>query len=197
MPNQYGLRWHETSFQSFVQEAWSGGGRHPHRYVHLAAQSEPEVEILTQKFGRERCGPAEIDYGRLFQMVIFNLWCRPILPFVVKAVKKVASWDLSPPTGRGFTASRKTGNFRIPMHNRHSSPFTERGFLLVLINSAGGHNFPWKAKTSPLYSADGQFCKTCLILIGNQQNTSASLLANTLQDGYYVDPKFRFDMSSI
>ena len=49
-------------------------------------------------------------------------------------VKKVAPWDLSPPTRRGFTASRKTGNFQILIQNQHSSPFTERGFLLLLIN---------------------------------------------------------------
>jgi hypothetical protein len=48
-----------------------------------------------------------------------------------------------------------------------------------------------------LYSADGHFCKTCLILTGNQQIAPAHLPADTLQDGYHIDPKFRFDMSSI
>jgi hypothetical protein len=32
-------------------------------------------------------------------------------------------------------ASRKTGNFQIPILNRHSSPLAERGILAVLVNA--------------------------------------------------------------
>src|SRR5262245_48155782 len=39
-------------------------GRHRHRYVHLTAEFESEVEILAQQFRRERCRPVEIDQRR-------------------------------------------------------------------------------------------------------------------------------------
>ena len=38
--------------------------------------------------------------------------------FLILSKKKVAPRDLSPPTGRGFTASRKPGNFLECMKNR-------------------------------------------------------------------------------
>ena len=73
-------------------------------------------------------------------VIMFDPWSTLIIqtvPFLL--VKKVAPRDLSPPTRRGFTASRRTGNFLNPIVNHHSSPFTERGFLAVLIKVKGSN----------------------------------------------------------
>ena len=49
-----------------------------------------------------------------------------------------------------------------------------------------------RPKSTSCYSTGGQFCRTCLILIGNQQIAPASLSADTLYDAYHVDLEFRF-----
>jgi len=69
-----------------------------------------------------------------------------------RIVKKVAPWDLSPPTRRGFTASRKTGNFLNPILNHHSSPFTERGILGIWVNS-------WLTGHGPILNNKLRNCK--------------------------------------
>ena len=75
----------------------------------------------------------------------------------IQKVKKVAPRDLSPPTRRGFTASRKTGNFLNRSLNHHSSPFTERGFLGVLINLLNFFIWVIKSPQFPFYKTrDGE-----------------------------------------